>query len=87
VTINLVRTNNNDLLSPSAKVFSAKMSGWVDPPKFSTAKVLCYTVYHIVGEFGESSMICQTKTIQISTYNYNLLDESIHLPNFFSPNA
>jgi len=42
--------------------------------------------YHIagkLGEFGESSMIFQTKTIQISTYNYNLLAESIHLPNFF----
>jgi len=25
------------------------------------------------GEFGESSLICQTKTIQISTYNYNFL--------------
>jgi len=35
------------------------------------------------GEFGKSSMICQTKTIQISTYNYNLLAESIHSPNFF----
>jgi len=39
------------------------------------------------GEFGESQMIHQAKTIQISTYNYNLLAESIHLPNFFSPNA
>jgi len=36
---------------------------------------------------GESRMIRQTKTIQISTYNYNLLGESIHSPNFFSPNA
>ena len=27
-----------------------------------------------VDKFGESSMICQTKTIQISTYNYNLAD-------------
>jgi len=47
-------------------------------------------LYHIVGnfgEFGESSLICQTKTIQISTYNYNLLAESIHSPNFFLPNA
>jgi len=35
------------------------------------------------GEFGESSVIHQTKAIQISTYNYNLLIESIHLPNFF----
>ena len=39
------RTNKNKLLSPSAKVFFAKMFGWVDPPKFLTAKVLCYTVY------------------------------------------
>jgi len=35
------------------------------------------------GKFGESSFIRQTKTIQISTYNYNLLGESIHLPKFF----
>jgi len=35
------------------------------------------------GEFGESSVIRQTKTTQISTYNYNLLAESIHSPNFF----
>jgi len=47
-------------------------------------------IYHIVGkfgEFGESSLIRQTKTTQISTYNYDLLAESIHSPNFFSPNA
>jgi len=47
-------------------------------------------IYHIVGKFGkfgESSLICQTKIIQISTYNYNLLAESIHSPNFFSPSA
>jgi len=35
------------------------------------------------GEFGKSSMIRQIKTIQIFTYNYNLLAESIHLPNLF----
>jgi len=35
------------------------------------------------GEFGKSLAIHQTKTIQISTYNYNLLAESIHSPNFF----
>jgi len=28
-------------------------------------------------------VIRQTKTIQISTYNYNLLAESIYLPDFF----
>jgi len=39
------------------------------------------------GEFGESFVIHQTQTIQISTYNYNLLAESIHSLNFFSPNA
>jgi len=47
--------------------------------------------YHIAGkpggenfgEFGESSVIRQTKTIQISTYNYNLLAECNHSPNFF----
>ena len=27
-------------------------------------------IYHIIaGKFGESSMTCQTKTIQVSTYN------------------
>jgi len=43
-------------------------------------------VYRIAGKFGEfdeSSLIHQTKIIQISTYNYNLLAESIHLPNVF----
>jgi len=42
--------------------------------------------YHIVGKFGkfgESFMIRQTKAIQTSIYNYNLLAESIHSPNFF----
>jgi len=42
--------------------------------------------YHIAGKFGEfgkSSVIHQTKTIQISTYDYNLLAEFIHSPNFF----
>ena len=39
------------------------------------------------GEFGESSVIHQTQTIQFSTYNYNLLAESIHSPSFFSSNA
>jgi len=42
-------------------------------------------IYCIVGK--ESSFIRQTKTIQISTYNYNFLAESIHLPNFFWPNV
>jgi len=36
------------------------------------------------GEFGKSSMIHQTKLIQISAYIYNLLAESIHLPIFFA---
>jgi len=40
--------------------------------------------YHIAGKFGESQVIYQTKTIKISTYKYNLLAKSIHLPNFFS---
>jgi len=35
------------------------------------------------GKFGKLPLFCQTKTIQISTYNYNLLAESIHSPNFF----
>jgi len=46
-----------------------------------------YCIAGKFGEFGKSSLIRQTKTIQISTYNYNLLGESIHSPNFFSPNA
>jgi len=46
-------------------------------------------IYRIAGKFGrekfgKSFLIRQTKTIQISTYNYNLLAESIHLPNFFA---
>jgi len=36
------------------------------------------------GEFGESRAIRQTKTIQIPTYNYNLLAEFIHSPKFFA---
>jgi len=42
-----------------------------------------YRIVGKLGEFDESPMICQTKTIQISTYNYNLLAESIHLLNVF----
>ena len=34
--------------------------------------------YCIAGKFGESSMIRQTKAIQISSYNYNLMALSIH---------
>jgi len=37
-------------------------------------------------EFGKLQAIRQTKTIQISTYNYTLLAEFIHSPNFFLPN-
>jgi len=48
--------------------------------------------YHIVGKFGKEKvwriwqiiLIHPTKTIQISTYNYNLLAESIHSPTFFA---
>ena len=50
----------------------------------------CVCTYRIAGkfgEFGESSVICQTKTIQIFTYNYYLMAESIHSPNFSSPNV
>ena len=39
------------------------------------------------GELGKSSVIRKTKTIQIFTYNYYLMAESIHSPNFSSPNA
>jgi len=62
----------------------------------ASAKAHCYkycsqlsnfTVYSGKVWQGKSLMIRQTKTIQISTYNYNLLAKSIHLPNFFSPNA
>jgi len=42
-----------------------------------------YRIVGKFGKFGKSSVIRQTKTIQISTYKYNLLAESIHLPNFF----
>jgi len=40
-----------------------------------------------LGEFGKSPLIHQTKTIQISTYNYNLLAESILFAKLFSPDA
>ena len=35
------------------------------------------------GKFGESSMIHQTKTIQISTYNKNLLVDVLIHQTFF----
>jgi len=38
-------------------------------------------------EFDKSWPNPQTKTIQISTYNYNLLAESIHSSNFISSNV
>jgi len=48
-------------------------------------EVCCvYRIAEKFSEFGELSLIHQTKTIQISTYNYNLLAESIHSPNFFT---
>ena len=50
-------------------------------------KVSVYRIAGKFGEFGESSVIHQTKTIQIFTYNYYLMAESIHSPNFSSPNA
>jgi len=55
-------------------------------PLFVTFIVDSFEIYRIAGKFGEfgkSSMIRQTKPIQTSTYNYNLLAESIHSPNFF----
>ena len=39
------------------------------------------------GEFGKFSMIHQTKTIQISTYNQKSIGWTINLLNFLSPNA
>ena len=44
-------------------------------------------IYRIAGKFGELSVIRQTKTIQIFTYNYYLMAESIHSPNFSSQNT
>jgi len=44
------------------------------------------SMYHIAGKFGEfdkSSLICQTKTIQISTYNYNLWQNLFIRQTFF----
>ena len=49
--------------------------------------IVIYRIVGKFGEFGELSVICKTKTIQIFTYNYYLMPESIHLPNFSSPNA
>ena len=45
---------------------------------------ILYVKYRIAGkfgEFGELSVIRQTKTIQIFTYNYYLMAESIHSRN------
>ncbi len=49
--------------------------------------ICMYRIAGKFGEFGESSVIHQTKTIQIFTYNYYLMAESIYSPNFSSPNA
>ena len=38
-------------------------------------------------EFDKSSVICQTKTIQIWLIIITLMAESIHLPNFSPPNT
>jgi len=54
-----------------------------------------FVEYCIAGKFGGEKVwqIWQiildspNQTIQISTYNYNLLAESIHLPNTFLPNV
>jgi len=48
---------------------------------------MLYRIVEKFGQFDGSSLIRQAKAIQISTYNYNLLAESIHSPNFFSPNT
>ena len=48
-----------------------------------------FTKYRIAGKFGKFgklSVIHQTKTIQINSYNYNLMALSIHSPNFSLPN-
>ena len=45
-------------------------------------KALCCGIYRIAekfGEFGESSVIRQNKTIQIFTYNYYLMTESTYV--------
>ena len=42
-------------------------------------------VPYIVGKFGKSSLIRQSKTIQILFIINILMAESIHLPNFISP--
>ena len=43
-----------------------------------------YSIVGKFGKYGELSMICQTKTIQISTYNYNnLLADVLICQTFF----
>ena len=58
---------------------------------FFCFKSFVVALYHIAGkfggwklsEFGEQSMICQTKTIRFSTYNYNLLADLLIHQTFF----
>ena len=47
--------------------------------------IFMYCIAGKFGEFGELSVIRQTKTIQISTYN--TIGWSIYSPNFLSPKA
>jgi len=51
------------------------------------SRIMVYLIVGKFGEIGESSLIHQTKTTQTSSFNYNLLPESIHSPNFFLPNV
>ena len=59
----------------------------VEAKKLLIKNLFNYRIAGKFGEFDESSVIRQTKTIQIFTYNYYLMAESIHSPNFSSPNA
>jgi len=54
--------------------------------KFKRRSVAVYGIAGKFGKFGESSMIRQTKTIQISTCNYNLW-LNLFIRQTFSPNA
>jgi len=75
-------TGNNFAISgcPKLRSHKSEMCYSLFGNDLSTCR---YCIAGKFGKFGESRAICQTKIIQISTYNYNLLAESIHSPNFF----
>ena len=52
-------------------------------PEMKWDHVMIHFTYCIAWKFGKSFMICQTKTILISTYNNNLLADLLIRQTFF----